>query len=39
VGDRQNAEVRVATAADAATFGRLLHAFNVEFDEETPDQM
>ena len=29
--------VRVATAADAATFGRLLHAFNVEFDEETPD--
>ena len=30
-------EVRVATAADAVTFGRLLHEFNVEFDTETPD--
>jgi ribosomal protein S18 acetylase RimI-like enzyme len=30
-------EVRVAPAADAATFGRLLHKFNLEFDEETPD--
>jgi GNAT superfamily N-acetyltransferase len=29
-------EVRVASAADALTFGRLLHAFNVEFDQETP---
>jgi GNAT superfamily N-acetyltransferase len=29
-------EVRIANAADALTFGRLLHAFNVEFDEETP---
>ena len=38
MGDRQSIEVRVATAADAATLGRLLHAFNVEFDEETPDQ-
>jgi ribosomal protein S18 acetylase RimI-like enzyme len=38
MGDRQSIEVRVATAADSATLGRLLHAFNVEFDEETPDQ-
>jgi ribosomal protein S18 acetylase RimI-like enzyme len=30
-------EVRVGAAGDAATFGRLLYAFNVEFDEETPD--
>jgi ribosomal protein S18 acetylase RimI-like enzyme len=29
--------IRLATAADAATFGRLLHAFNAEFDELTPD--
>src|SRR3712207_2729011 len=29
--------VRVATAADAPTFGRLLHAFNTEYDEVTPD--
>jgi ribosomal protein S18 acetylase RimI-like enzyme len=29
--------IRVASAADAAAFGRLLHAFNVEFDEETPE--
>jgi GNAT superfamily N-acetyltransferase len=29
-------EVRIASAADALTFGRLLHAFNVEFDQETP---
>ena len=29
--------VRVATAADAPTFGRLLHAFNAEYDEVTPD--
>jgi ribosomal protein S18 acetylase RimI-like enzyme len=27
----------VAGAADAADFARLLHAFNVEFDEPTPD--
>jgi len=30
-------EVRVATAADAGTFGRLLHEFNLEFDADTPD--
>jgi ribosomal protein S18 acetylase RimI-like enzyme len=28
---------RRATAADAPTFGSLLHAFNVEFGEPTPD--
>jgi ribosomal protein S18 acetylase RimI-like enzyme len=28
---------RVASAADAPAFGRLLHAFNVEFGESTPD--
>jgi ribosomal protein S18 acetylase RimI-like enzyme len=28
--------VRAASAADAHTFGRLLHAFNVEFGESTP---
>jgi ribosomal protein S18 acetylase RimI-like enzyme len=30
------AEVRRASADDALAFGRLLHAFNVEFEEETP---
>ena len=29
--------IRRATAADAPIFGRLLHAFNVEFGEPTPD--
>ncbi|HET8874165.1 MAG TPA: GNAT family N-acetyltransferase [Gaiellaceae bacterium] len=29
--------IRLATAADAPAFGRLLHAFNMEFDEPTPD--
>jgi ribosomal protein S18 acetylase RimI-like enzyme len=29
--------IRLASAADALAFGRLLHAFNVEFDEPTPD--
>jgi GNAT superfamily N-acetyltransferase len=29
--------IRLATAADAPAFGRLLHAFNTEFDEPTPD--
>ena len=29
--------VRLATAADAPAFGRLLHAFNAEFGESTPD--
>jgi ribosomal protein S18 acetylase RimI-like enzyme len=29
--------IRLATAADAPAFGRLLHAFNAEFGESTPD--
>jgi GNAT superfamily N-acetyltransferase len=29
--------IRLATAVDAPAFGRLLHAFNVEFGESTPD--
>ncbi len=29
--------IRLASAADAPAFGRLLHAFNVEFGESTPD--
>lgn len=37
MGGQSEIEVRVGTALDAATFGRLLHAFNVEFNEETPD--
>ena len=28
--------IRLAEAADAPAFGRLLHAFNTEFGEETP---
>src|SRR6266536_1979845 len=32
-----NTPIRLATAADAPAFGRLLHAFNVEFGESTPD--
>lgn len=30
-------EIRVASRADAAVFGRLLHAFNAEFGDPTPD--
>src|SRR5687768_16669126 len=30
-------EVRAAASAEAATFGRMLHAFNAEYDEVTPD--
>jgi ribosomal protein S18 acetylase RimI-like enzyme len=29
--------IRLASAADAPAFGRLLHAFNVEFGESTPE--
>jgi GNAT superfamily N-acetyltransferase len=29
--------IRLASVADAPAFGRLLHAFNVEFGESTPD--
>ena len=31
------AAIRLATTADAPAFGRLLHAFNAEFGEPTPD--
>jgi ribosomal protein S18 acetylase RimI-like enzyme len=31
------AAIRLATAVDAPAFGRLLHAFNAEFGEPTPD--
>jgi GNAT superfamily N-acetyltransferase len=34
---RAQAPIRLATAADAATFGRLLHAFNSEYGEPEPD--
>jgi GNAT superfamily N-acetyltransferase len=34
---RARTPIRLASAADAAAFGRLLHAFNVEFGESTPD--
>lgn len=33
---RTQISVRLASTADASDFGRLLHAFNVEFDEPTP---
>jgi ribosomal protein S18 acetylase RimI-like enzyme len=33
---RGNASIRVASAADAPAFGRLLHAFIVEFGEREP---
>jgi ribosomal protein S18 acetylase RimI-like enzyme len=36
-GSRAETPIRLATAADASAFGRLLHAFNVEFGESTPD--
>ena len=29
--------IRLATSAEAPAFGRLLHRFNVEYDEETPE--
>ncbi len=32
-----SAPIRLAGADDAPAFGRLLHAFNVEFGEATPD--
>jgi ribosomal protein S18 acetylase RimI-like enzyme len=34
---RAHPSIRLASAADAPAFGRLLHAFNVEFGESTPD--
>jgi ribosomal protein S18 acetylase RimI-like enzyme len=34
---RENVPVRPASVTDASAFGRLLHAFNVEFGESTLD--
>ncbi len=34
---RSETPVRLASAADAPAFGRLLYRFNVEFGEQTPD--
>ena len=34
--ERETAPIRLAGAADAPAFGRLLHAFNVEFGDPTP---
>jgi ribosomal protein S18 acetylase RimI-like enzyme len=34
---RSDTFIRLASAADAPAFGRLLHAFNAEFGESTPD--
>ena len=36
MGEPNDAAVRLATAADAPAIGRLLDAFNREFDEPTP---
>jgi ribosomal protein S18 acetylase RimI-like enzyme len=33
---RAETSIRLASAADALTFGRLLHAFNAEFGESSP---
>jgi ribosomal protein S18 acetylase RimI-like enzyme len=33
---RAETSIRLASAVDALTFGRLLHAFNAEFGESTP---
>jgi ribosomal protein S18 acetylase RimI-like enzyme len=35
--ERENVHVRLASAADASAFGRLLHAFNIEFGASTPN--
>jgi GNAT superfamily N-acetyltransferase len=37
VGEEAESRIRLASAADAPAFGRLLHAFGAEFDEPTPD--
>ena len=36
MGADEQKRIRLASAADAGTFGMLLHAFNVEFGEPTP---
>ena len=37
MGEEAESRIRLASAADAPAFGRLLHAFGAEFDEPTPD--
>jgi ribosomal protein S18 acetylase RimI-like enzyme len=37
MADKPTIPIRLAGAADAPAFGRLLRAFNAEFDEPTPD--
>jgi ribosomal protein S18 acetylase RimI-like enzyme len=37
VSQHDTTPIRLASAADAPAFGRLLHAFNVEFGESKPD--
>jgi hypothetical protein len=35
--NHENTPVRLARVSDAHTFARLLHEFNIEFGESTPD--
>ena len=37
MAEKAQIPIRRASAADTPTFGRLLHAFNAEFGESTPD--
>jgi ribosomal protein S18 acetylase RimI-like enzyme len=37
MGKKARIPIRPASAVDAPTFGMLLHAFNIEFGESTPD--
>jgi ribosomal protein S18 acetylase RimI-like enzyme len=37
LGGQAQHPIRLAGACDAAVFGRLLHAFNAEFEEPTPE--
>jgi ribosomal protein S18 acetylase RimI-like enzyme len=37
MAEKARIPIRLASAADAPAFGELLHAFNVEFDEPTPN--
>ena len=37
MGEEAEPRIRLASAADAPAFGRLLHAFNAEFGEPTPN--
>jgi ribosomal protein S18 acetylase RimI-like enzyme len=37
VGEKAETRIRLASAADAPAFGRLLHTFNTEYGEPTPE--